>query len=86
MENQARGHHRLYYEDLGKSHDDLLRCKDCRRLVLYQNLIHDGHCPKCGCRRMSEITTLTVFEWLRIRLGLLSFPYRQEFLKEFNRE
>lgn len=74
---------RRYYHDIdGLAHDFLLRCKDCRRLVLYSDLKKRGSC-KCGNRRVVEITTLNLREWLKIRLGILDFPYRREFLREF---
>ena len=73
-----------YYHAYGASHDDLLRCKDCQRLVLHADLVQRG-CCQCGNKRVSEITTLSVWEWVRIRLGLLNFPHRQQFLAEFAR-
>lgn len=73
-----------YYTALGRACDALLRCKDCKRLVTHARLAALGSCP-CGNRRVVEITTLSVWEWLRIRLGLLDFPYRQQFLAEFSK-
>ena len=75
--------HPRYYEALGQAHDQILRCKDCQRLVVYRHLIKHARCI-CGNRRMMEITTLTIWEWVRIRLGLIRFAYRKEFLSEFN--
>lgn len=74
---------RLYYDDLGTGHDDILRCKDCRRLVLFSDVKKHGSCS-CGNRHVVEITTLSVWEWLKIRLGIIRFSHRREFLKEFN--
>jgi DNA-directed RNA polymerase subunit RPC12/RpoP len=76
---------KLYYEELGRGHDDILRCNGCQKLVTYQTIVQLGQCPKCGTKRMIEVTSLTLMEWLRIRLGLLSFPYSAKFLEEFNR-
>ena len=73
-----------YYESLGRGHDYLMRCKDCKKLVLFRDLSSKG-CCSCGNKRVSEVTTLTLWEWIRIRLGLLRFPDRDKFLKEFNR-
>lgn len=71
-----------YYTDLGRACDYIFRCKDCRHLVRHTVLAARGCCP-CGNRRVVEVTTLSWWEWLRIRCGLLRFPYRREFLAEF---
>lgn len=75
-----------YYEKYGQGHDGLVRCSGCHKLVQVSILTVKGGCPKCGGRRVLEITTLKWWEWVLIRTGLLSFPYREEFLKEFRRE
>lgn len=72
-----------YYVDLGRAHDYLLRCTDCKRLLLFSKLQSLGSCSSCGNKRVTEITTLTFWEWVRIRLGLLRFPDSDKFLKEF---
>lgn len=74
-----------YYVKLGIGHDHLLRCKDCHRLVTHENVITVGGCRYCGCRRLVQISTLSVWEWLKIRLRVIDFPYRKEFLQEFAR-
>lgn len=71
-----------YYVDLNKGCDDLMRCKDCKRLITAQVLASLGSC-KCGCRKVTEIRTLSLWEWIKVRLGLITFPHREEFLKEF---
>jgi len=73
-----------YYVALGRGADYLLRCRDCQRLVPTAQVITRGFC-RCGSKRYLEVRTLTWWEWLKIRLGLLDFPYRAEFLKEFAR-
>lgn len=73
-----------YYESLGRSCDFLLRCRDCRRLLLYSTITATGACPKCGNRKVVEVTGLSLWEWLKIRLGILDFPDRRIFLKEFS--
>jgi hypothetical protein len=73
---------RRYYTDLGRACDYILRCKDCKRLVTSATLATQGCCP-CGNRRVVEITTLSIWEYVRMRLGLLNFPHRREFLREF---
>lgn len=78
-----RGREQRYYTALGQAHDNLLRCKECRRLVLYAALKRNGGCPHCGNRKVIEVTSLSLLEWLRVRLGLLQFPHRHLFLKEF---
>jgi hypothetical protein len=74
-----------YYVALGKGCDAIVRCKDCQHLVTHALLMAKGSCPRCGNRRVTEVRALGLWEWLRIRLGLLDFPYRKEFLKEFAR-
>ena len=74
-----------YYHDLNQGHDDLLRCKDCHRLVLYADIKVHGMC-RCGNKRFTEITALTMWEWFKIRVGWLRFPHREKFLKEFTYE
>jgi hypothetical protein len=77
-----------YYERLKLpfAHDMLLRCDDCRRLVVYPEMqANQGTTPCCGTRKVREVRHLKFFEWLRVRTGLLDFPYRKEFLAEFGR-
>lgn len=76
-----------YYErlQLPVAHDAILRCGDCRRLVLHASLATTGVTPCCGTRKVLEVRHLRFWEWLRIRLGLLDFPYRKDFLAEFSR-
>lgn len=74
-----------YYSNSDRAHDLLLRCNECKRLVTFEQLVKKGACPKCGTRRVTEIVGLTLWEWLRIRLGLLRFPDSDKFLKEFSR-
>ena len=72
-----------YYVALGRACDGIVRCKDCDRLVtgaVYTR--QKGACP-CGNKRFAEVTTLSPWEWFRIRVGLIRFPYRREFLSEF---
>jgi hypothetical protein len=59
-----------------------MRCKDCKRLVTARVLASLGSC-KCGCRKITEIRTLSVWEWVKIRLGFIDFADRDLFLKEF---
>ncbi len=75
----------FYYERLGLGCDALLRCKDCRTLVVREELGRRGVTPCCGTKRVTEITTLTLWEWIKVRTGLIDFPYRKEFLAEFSR-
>lgn len=72
-----------YYTKYGRASDALLRCKDCKRLVTHGQLAARGCCPSCGTRKVTEITTLSIWEWLKVRVGWLDFPYRREFLAEF---
>lgn len=78
--------HHPYYEKYDKGHDDLLRCKDCSRLVTYASMFDNGRTgltPCCGSRSTREVRALTVWEWLKVRLAIIDFPHRDEFLKEF---
>lgn len=72
-----------YYVDLDKGCDALVRCHDCRRLVTHATFVKHHACPRCGTRKVTEVRTMSCWEWLRVRVGLLDFPYRKEFLKEF---
>lgn len=85
MRNEESKRQPLYYEELGLQHDELMRCADCTRLVKCADLRRIGACPKCGNRRVLEIQGLSMWEWLRIRLGLLRFEHRDKFIKEFSR-
>ena len=73
-----------YYVDEGRGHDDLLRCKDCQKLVTYQVITQIGCCDKCGNRRFTEITLLNDEEMAAIQSGAIDFPYRELFLAEFS--
>lgn len=74
---------RRYYEDLGRGHDCLLRCKDCQRLVTYAVIAKLGCCDGCGNRKFAEITLLSDSEMEEIRHGVIDFPDRDKFLAEF---
>ncbi len=71
-----------YYADQGRATDYVLRCKDCQRLVTAARIQAHG-CCRCGNSRFLEVRTLSRFEQLRIRVGLLRFPYWREFLAQF---
>jgi hypothetical protein len=78
------GHEQRYYHALGRGCDELLRCNECRTLVLGADLKHHGCCNHCGSRRVVEVTTLSEDEMASIQSGLLDFPYREQFLAEFS--
>lgn len=72
-----------YYVAMGQGHDHLLRCKDCRALVQMSDIQTSAGCPKCGCRRITQINTLSATEWCKIRFGLVRFKHWDLFLNEF---
>lgn len=71
-----------YYVALGRACDWLLRCKDCRSLVTSGDISTRGGCV-CGNRRFSEITLLSEQEHADIVAGVIDFPHREDFLREF---
>jgi DNA-directed RNA polymerase subunit RPC12/RpoP len=83
--NEPAGHIRVYYEKKGaEAHDYVLRCHDCKKLILHSDIVHRGGCPKCGNRRVEEVRGLTLLEWLRIKVGLLRFKHSDLFMAEFS--
>lgn len=72
-----------YYEDLGRGHDCLMRCKDCQGLVTYAVITKLGSCDQCGNKRFTEITLLTEKEMEAIATGAIDFPDRDKFMAEF---
>ena len=85
--NERTPRARSYYEATDKGHDDLLRCHDCGRLVTYASLFSKGNTGFtrcCGIRKVKEVRALTFWEWLKVRLGLIDFDHRREFLAEFS--
>lgn len=72
-----------YYEKEGRSHDYILRCKDCRGIETYANITKLGCCSKCGNRRFSEITILSEAEMEQIKNGTIEFDGRDQFIAEF---
>ena len=74
-----------YYQAFGEATDGVMRCADCSRLVPVTVLKAKGLCPTCGTRRVKEVQSLSAWEWFRIWTGLLNFPHRLAFLREFNR-
>ena len=73
-----------YYVALNRACDALVRCNDCRALVTCEQITRNkGVTPCCSTRKVREIRSLTAWEWLKVRLGIIDFPYRAEFLKEF---
>lgn len=81
MEEQEQ---RNYYEDLGRAHDYLMRCKDCQELVPYVTITKIGCCDRCGNKRFTEITLLTEREMEAIATGVIDFPDREKFMAEFH--
>lgn len=78
-------HTPLYYEKLGRAVDYILRCDFCQKLIVTAEIEKSKGCPNCGNRRYNEVRTLTLWEQLKIRLGLIKFPHSGEFLAEFKR-
>lgn len=72
-----------YYEDLGRGHDNILRCKDCQKLVTYEVITKIGMCDGCGNRKFTEIKLLNEKEMEEIKSGAIDFPDRDRFLAEF---
>ena len=72
-----------YYVDEGRSHDFLLRCKDCQALVTFEVITKLGCCP-CGNKRFNEIKTLSEQEEADIRNGIIVFQDSDKFLAEFS--
>lgn len=78
--------HRPYYEKYDRGSDWLFRCKDCGRLVTHTQLFGDGKegvTPCCATRSLREVRAMSFWEWLKVRTGIIDFPHRDEFLKEF---
>ncbi len=73
-----------YYEDLGRAHDDLLRCKDCQKLVTFAVITKLGMCDGCGNRKFVEIKILSEQEMADIQSGKISFADRDRFIAEFH--
>lgn len=76
------GRESRYYTALGRASDFILRCKDCKALRLLSFIQAHG-CCECGNKRFVEITTLTEAEMESLTNGSIDFPYRAEFLAEF---
>lgn len=75
---------KLYYEELGRAHDYIMRCKDCQKLVTFQVITNIGCCDGCGNKRFSEVTLLQEQEMADIQSGKIDFPDRELFLAEFS--
>jgi len=73
-----------YYEEKGRAHDYIMRCKDCQKLVLFETIQKLGCCGDCGNRRFVEVTILKEEEAKQIQDGTLAFPDSDLFLKEFS--
>lgn len=73
-----------YYEDKGRAHDFLMRCKACQKLVTFEVLTKLGCCDRCGTRKFIEITILSEEELRSIQDGTITFPDSDLFLKEFS--
>lgn len=72
-----------YYEELGRGHDYLMRCKNCQRLVTFATIQKLGCCDGCGTKRFIEITILSEKEMDDVRSGVIDFPDRDKFIAEF---
>jgi hypothetical protein len=81
------GREQRYYTALGRATDYVLRCKDCKAIVLVEDIRKYGACPgngvtACGNKRFSEITALSEVE--KASIEALDFPHKAEFLSEFS--
>jgi hypothetical protein len=74
---------RQYYEKYDQLCDWIVRCDDCRTLVTTETIHQTGCCHKCGSHKFKEPRTLSPWEWLKIKIGLLRFPHSAEFLASF---
>ncbi len=72
-----------YYVDEGAGHDELLRCKDCQKLVTFEAIKRIGACDGCGNKRFTEITLLNDEEMAKVQSGEIDFKFRDQFLAEF---
>ena len=73
-----------YYEQYGQMCDWVSRCEECRTLVTLETIRTQGGCHKCGSRKFREPRTLSLWEWLQIKMGLIRFPHSDQFLAAFS--
>ena len=52
--------------DQSKLLDPVFRCDSCQRLVLLKTIHNSGCCPKCGNKRMREVSRLTQDEHMQL--------------------
>lgn len=74
---------RPYYETYGQECDWIVRCDDCKALVTTAQIHTIGGCWKCGGNVLREVRTLGTWEYFKIWIGMIDFPYRREFLAAF---
>lgn len=46
------------YSDDGPFSDPVVRCHECRKLLLLEKLLQEGCCKHCGCRKVSKVRRL----------------------------
>lgn len=91
MEKQHTGENErpkrlTYYELEGRGVEGIVRCDGCKGLVVVAQIDGKAGCPKCGNRRFNEVRALSTWEQIKLRIGLINFPDKDKFLKEFSRE
>lgn len=46
------------YSDDGPFNEPVVRCNECRKLLLLENLLKVGSCKYCGCRKVAKVKSL----------------------------
>lgn len=74
-----------YYEKEGRGVEGIVRCDGCAKLVITSRITGKGGCPHCAHRRFNEVRVLGLWEQIKLRTGIIDFPGKDKFLKEFSR-
>lgn len=56
------------YSDDGPFGEPVVRCNECRKVLLVEKLLETGSCKHCGCRKVCKVKSLNDDDLPLIRL------------------
>jgi len=55
------------YSDKGPFEDPVVRCYECKKIALLQQITKDGFCLHCGARKVQKMRTFNEEEWSQMK-------------------
>ena len=56
------------YSDDGPFTEPVVRCNECRKVLMMEKLLETGSCKYCGCRKVAKVKSLNDEDLRLVRL------------------